>query len=182
MQYGQIVFILFILLLLCYAGMIVMDLMQAKAAQAAEHDNQTEEDIDITDEAETFRPIRVSRDDSKQKQTTAVSDESANDTGHTEEGADSPEKAEDETEEENEEEAESGEEAPTADNGDETTDESEPVSDENLTEQPVHTPGYREAIMTDGIEVEKLLEAINRLALNGTSVLGAIIYSCETME
>lgn len=177
MQYGQIVFILFILLLLYYAGMIVMDLMQAKAAQAAEHDNQTEEDIDITDEAETFRPIRVSRDEPKQKQTAAISD----DTGHTEEGADSQEKAEDETEEENEEEAESGEEAPTADN-EETSDETTTVSDENLTEQPVHTPGYREAIMTDGIEVEKLLEAINRLALDGTSVLGAIIYSCETME
>ena len=44
MQYGQIVFILFIAFLLYYAILIVMDIQKAKAAQLAEQDNHTEEE------------------------------------------------------------------------------------------------------------------------------------------
>lgn len=51
MQYGQIVFLLFMALLFYYAALIVMDIHRAKAAQAAEQDNHSEEDIDISDEA-----------------------------------------------------------------------------------------------------------------------------------
>ena len=51
MQYGQIVFILFIAFLLYYAVLIVMDIQKAKAAQLAEQDNHAEEEIDISDEA-----------------------------------------------------------------------------------------------------------------------------------
>ena len=54
MQYGQIVFILFIAFLLYYAVLIVMDIQKAKAAQLAEQDNHTEEEIDISDEAQPF--------------------------------------------------------------------------------------------------------------------------------
>lgn len=61
MQYGQIVFILFIAFLLYYAVLIVMDIQKAKAAQLAEQDNHTEEEIDISDEAQTFKPIKISR-------------------------------------------------------------------------------------------------------------------------
>ena len=59
MQYGQIVFILFIAFLLYYAVLIVMDIQKAKAAQLAEQDNHTEEEIDISDEAQTFKPIKI---------------------------------------------------------------------------------------------------------------------------
>ena len=38
---------------------------------------------------------------------------------------------------------------------------------------------YREAIMTDGILVENIIQEINRLAETGTSDLGAVIFSCE---
>ena len=41
MQYGQIVFLLFIVLLLYYAVLIVLDIQKTKAAQAAEQDGQT---------------------------------------------------------------------------------------------------------------------------------------------
>ena len=58
MQYGQIVFILFIAFLLYYAVLIVMDIQKAKAAQLAEQDNHAEEEIDISDEAQTFKPIK----------------------------------------------------------------------------------------------------------------------------
>ena len=37
MQYGQIVFLLFIIMALYYAAMIFMDIQRAKAAQNAEH-------------------------------------------------------------------------------------------------------------------------------------------------
>ena len=47
MQYGQIVFLLFIIMALYYAAMIFMDIQRAKAAQNAEQDSQKEEDIDI---------------------------------------------------------------------------------------------------------------------------------------
>ena len=57
MQYGQIVFLLFIVLLLYYAVLIVLDIQKTKAAQAAEQDGQTEEEIDISDEAQTFKPV-----------------------------------------------------------------------------------------------------------------------------
>ena len=48
MQYGQIVFILFILMMCYYAALIVMDIRKEKAARAAEHDLHSEEDIDLS--------------------------------------------------------------------------------------------------------------------------------------
>ena len=68
MQYGQIVFLLFIALLFYYAALIILDIMKAKAAQTAELESQSEEDIDISDEAKTFKPFRISRDEPKQKE------------------------------------------------------------------------------------------------------------------
>ena len=38
-----------------------MDFQRAKAAQNAEQDSQKEEDIDISEEARSFRPIRINR-------------------------------------------------------------------------------------------------------------------------
>ena len=48
-----------------------------------------------------------------------------------------------------------------------------------LPEQPFHRPGYREAIMTDGILVEDIIGAIDRLAETGTCDLGTLIFTCE---
>lgn len=64
MQYGQIVFLLFIVLLFYYAALIVLDIMKSKAAQAAELESQSEEDIDISDEAQTFKPTKINREES----------------------------------------------------------------------------------------------------------------------
>ena len=68
MQYGQIVFLLFIVLLSYYAALIVLDILKAKAVQAVELESQSEEDIDISDEAKTFKPFRISRDEPKQNE------------------------------------------------------------------------------------------------------------------
>ena len=67
MQYGQIVFLLFVAMVFYYAAMIFMDFQRAKAAQNAEQDSHKEEDIDISEEAQSFRPIRVNRDEPESK-------------------------------------------------------------------------------------------------------------------
>ena len=68
MTYGQIISILFVALLCYYAFLIVMDIQRAKAAEAAEQENHVEEDIDIPDEAQSFRPHKVSREEPKKEE------------------------------------------------------------------------------------------------------------------
>lgn len=46
-------------------------------------------------------------------------------------------------------------------------------------EKAFRRPGYREAVMTDGILVDDLIHEIDRLAESGTSDLGLVIYTCE---
>lgn len=130
MQYGQIVFLLFIAFLFYYAVLIVLDIQKAKMAQAAEQENHTEEEIDISDEAQSFKPIKVGREEPSKQQT-----------------GNNPE---------------------TVNNDDK----------EEPGEKRYH-PGYRGAIMTDGILVDNLIEEINRLAETGTSDLGTVIFNCE---
>ena len=130
MQYGQIVFLLFIAFLFYYAVLIVLDIQKAKMAQAAEQENHTEEEIDISVEAQSFKPIKVGREEPSKQQT-----------------GNNPE---------------------TVNNDDK----------EEPGEKRYH-PGYREAIMTDGILVDNLIEEINRLAETGTSDLGTVIFNCE---
>ena len=67
MQYGQIVFFLFVAMVFYYAAMIFMDFQRAKAAQNTEQDSHKEEDIDIS-EARSFRPIRINRDEPESKE------------------------------------------------------------------------------------------------------------------
>ena len=68
MQYGQIVFLLFVAMVFYYAAMIFMDFQRAKAAQNAGQDSNKEEDIDISEEARSFRPIRINRDEPESKE------------------------------------------------------------------------------------------------------------------
>lgn len=127
MQYGQIVFILFVAMTCYYAFLIFTDIRKAQAARNAEKENHTEEEIDISDEAKSFRPTRVSRDEEKKEEAVG--------------------------------------------NG---QSESDP-----LKEKGFRRPGYREAIMTDGILVDDLIHEIDRLAETGTGDLGLVIYTCE---
>ena len=121
MQYGQIVFLLFIALLFYYAALIILDILKAKAAQTAELESQSEEDIDISDEAKTFKPFKISRDEPKQKENKP--EEQANSDSETKSDREQP---------------------------------------ESNSEQPFHRPGFREAIMTDGILVEDLVVEVNK--------------------
>ncbi len=141
MQYGQIVFLLFIALLFYYAALIVLDILKAKAAQAVELESQSEEDIDISDEAKTFKPFRISRDEPKQKEN------------------------EPEEQENSDSETKSDREQP-----------------ESNSEQPFHRPGFREAIMTDGILVEDLVVEVNKMVENGICELGSRLADCENAK
>ena len=136
MQYGQIVFLLFVAMVFYYAAMILMDFQRAKAAQNAEQDSQKEEDIDISEEARSFRPIRINRDE--------------------------PESKEESSEQNNTENPESNNESNNSDGTEKSA---------SKSESSRHV--YREAIMTDGILVENIIQEINRLAETGTSDLGA---------
>lgn len=127
MQYGQIVFILFVAMASYYAFLIFTDIRKAQAAQNAEQESHTEEEIDISDEAKSFHPTTVSRDEEKNEGTSNERQEEA---------------------------------LPDAASG-------------------FRRPGYREAIMTDGILVDDLIHEIDRLAETGTSDLGLVIYTCE---
>ena len=127
MQYGQIVFILFVAMACYYAFLIFTDIRKAQAAQNAEQENHTEEEIDISDEAGNFHPTKVSRDEEKKDE--AVGN------GQSESG--------------------------------------------QQQEKDFRRPGYREAIMTDGILVDDLIHEIDRLAETGSSDLGLVIYTCE---
>ena len=157
MQYGQIVFLLFVAMVFYYAAMIFMDFQRAKTAQNAEQDSHKEEDIDISEvrnvrfilesgnfiiKARSFRPIRINRDE--------------------------PESKEQSSEQSNTENPESNNESNNPDGAEKS---------ESQSESSRHV--YREAIMTDGILVENIIQEINRLAETGTSDLGAVIFSCE---
>lgn len=61
-MYVQIVTILVILMLIYYGVMIALDIQTQKANSAANADINSEQDIDISDEAESFRPTLVSRE------------------------------------------------------------------------------------------------------------------------
>ncbi len=139
MQYGQIVFLLFIVFLLYYTVLIVLDIHKAKMAQAVEQENHSEEEIDISDEAESFKPIKIERDEPQKQQTEDKTEASEDDSANEDDKEGPPEK-------------------------------------------PYHHPGYREAIMTDGILVDNLIEEINRMAETGTSDLGVVIFNCENAK
>jgi len=63
MLYGQIITFLFVILIMYYAGMIVMDLHKAKKMKELEAEKVSESDIDISDEAKNFKTILISRDE-----------------------------------------------------------------------------------------------------------------------
>ena len=111
MTYGQIISILFVALLCYYAFLIVMDIQRAKAAEAAEQDNHVEEDIDISDEAQSFRPHKVSREEPKKEEEKKEDSPSENasensqhdDASPTQSDADTSQEWKEETEDEQEE-------------------------------------------------------------------------------
>ena len=156
-----------VILLLYYATMIALDIQKQKAAKAAELENSSEIDIDISDEARTFKPVMITRDEPQKASSTqqdnnteAVSEQSSETI---------PDNGEDFSQED-------------AVFNERSTSEQEPsfIEESSFMEEPFRRPGYREPVITDGVVVERLLETVNRIAETGESDLGNLIYRCES--
>ena len=122
-----------------------------------------EVDIDISDEAETFKPVMITRDEPQK----ASSDQPDNNTEQSSETV--PDNGEDFSQGD-------------AVFNDRSTSEQEPsfIEESPFMEEPFRRPGYREPVITDGVVVERLLETVNRIAETGESDLGNLIYRCES--
>lgn len=88
MKFGDIFPMLLVLLILYYAAMIAMDLYKAKLEKEAEKEKNTEEDIDISDEAASFQPIQIRRDEPKKPATTSSDDKKSDDKNSDEKKSD----------------------------------------------------------------------------------------------
>lgn len=89
MTYGQVILILFVVLIGYYGFLIFMDIQHLKAAEAAAQENQSEEEIDITDEACSFQPQLVTRDDKKKEEEKKL-EEAGNENASSKSGEDVP--------------------------------------------------------------------------------------------
>lgn len=75
-MYGQVISFLLVLLILYYVVMIMLDIQKDKAAKAAELEKNHEDEIDISDEASTFKPVMISRDEPKKEHSIEMPDTS----------------------------------------------------------------------------------------------------------
>ena len=168
-----------------------------------------EEDVDISDEAQSFRPHKVSREEPKKEEEKKEESEAQSDADASQEGKEESddEKEQSDNSEETSNEAEldtEQDETSSQSSDDETTEEpakeaeSEKPSDEQASEEsnddaydeehsesndhPFCSPSYREAIMTDGILVDDIFKVIDQLAETGECDLDTIIYHCESMR
>ena len=197
MTYGQVILILFVVLIGYYGFLIFMDIQHLKAAEAAAQENQSEEEIDITDEACSFQPQQVTRDDKKKEEEKKL-EEAWNENASSKSGEDVPVSEETSSTENPSSETASQTQTAEPDNADATstsdaTDEDEIEDTSNADAEAVPSeagtsaesnlsPTYREPILTDGILVDDIFKAIDRLAETGECDLGTIIYHCESMR
>ena len=192
-MYGQIISFLFVLLIIYYAVMIFLDIQKAKAEKAAELDKNSEEDIDISDEASTFQPVLITRDEPKKDESGESTDDSKF------EPETHQEVEEDHSEESNpEEEPKHGEKEeprkvyihnPDAMPKPQTTPspstepveslESEHDDKPKESQKPFRGPQYREATMTGGYDIEAILDHVNQVAESGVGPLGSVIYKAR---
>lgn len=205
-MYGQIISFLFLLLILYYAVMIFLDIQKAKAAKAAELEKNNEEEIDISDEASTFKPVMITRDEApKNNSGSATAESNEERKSGCEEKSDKSDKSEPDTPKPDTPKPEppAQEKKPASENSDRPTpeepheekpepakasteehtvqdsaEENSPKSSQS-SEKPFRRPGYREAIMTGYISVDSLINEANKLAETGEWDLGNVIHTCD---
>lgn len=191
-MYGQIISFLFVILIIYYVVMILLDLQKAKAAKAAELEKDSEEEIDISDEANTFKPVLITRDDPNKTSIQETSDDS-----NEEENKETEKKEDKENKEANKDSIPSEERTPSK----ETSISQEPIvskdfellrdaktapENEEESPQPLHNDkpfrreGYREPSMTGFLDIDDLLEQVDHLAETGTGPLAQVIHDCQS--
>ncbi len=192
------------LLILYYVVMILLDIQKAKAAKAAEMEKNPEEEIDISDEANTFQPIVISRDEPKKSQ--GAGQETEEKTGESAGQSKSEDCHQPDTNESDRDKKESPVDKPVQENATPATPAAPPVSPANPTnpdtenrkpesdetgkkdmaednkrqDVPFRREGYREPLMTGGLTVDELLLEVDELVETGTGPLGEIIYECRS--
>lgn len=186
--------------------MIFLDIQKSKAAKAAEHEKNNEEEIDISDEASTFKPVMITRDEPPKNNNEPDSVENNKENITDDEGqSDKPDKSEPDTPksdkpkseppvQEKKPETEKTDlptpEVPHGDNPEhakdstaENTTQDSPEDDSTKSskssDKPFRRPGYREAIMTGYISVDSLIDEANQLAETGEWDLGNVIHTCD---
>ena len=65
MTYGQIITLLFILLILYYAGLVTMDIIAVKRMKASDEAKNEEAEIDISGLVGGFEAVEIKRDNSR---------------------------------------------------------------------------------------------------------------------
>lgn len=189
------------LLILYYVVMILLDIQKAKAAKAAEMEKNPEEEIDISDEANTFQPIVISRDEPKKSQ--VAGQETEEKTGESAGQSKSEDCHQPDTNESDRDKKESPVDKPVQENStpaappanpatptNPDTENRKPESDEtgmkDMAEDnkrqdvPFRREGYREPLMTGGLTVDELLLEVDELVETGSGPLGEIIYECRS--
>lgn len=160
--------------------MIFLDIQKAKAEKAAELEKNCEEDIDISDEASTFQPVLITRDEPKK-------DESEESTDDSNSEPETHQKNEDNNSEQPKPEEESKDEKkaeprkvyihnPDAMPAPQTA--SEQIAPHEAQKQ-FRRPQYREATMTGGYDIDAILNHVNQVAESGVGPLGSVIYKAR---
>lgn len=202
-MYGQIISFLFLILILYYAVMIFLDIQKAKAVKAAELEKNNEEEIDISDEASTFKPVMITRDEAPKNNSGSDSTENRENNKTDNEVKTDDQKSETSKPETPTPEPPAQEKKPASEKSDRPTpevphvekpepakasteermaqdsaEEDSPKSSQSA-EKPFRRPGYREAIMTGYISVDSLINEANKLAETGEWDLGNVIHTCD---
>ncbi len=203
-MYGQIISFLFVILIMYYVVMIILDLQKAKAAKAAELEKNPEEEIDISDEAKTFKPVLISREDPNKATASSKNNGESKQTSESKEDNQGEQQQNKESKKKNDESNNDNSEALTV--GDKSTlaetykDSDKPEAEDNEikqdfassstadkepikptdTEKPFRRAGYREAAMTGGLDVDTLLLEVDHFAETGKGPLGQVILECQS--
>lgn len=192
-MYGQIISFLFVLLIIYYAVMIFLDIQKAKAEKAAELDKNSEEDIDISDEASTFQPVLITRDEPKKDEPGDSTDNSKSEPeihqevegNHSEESYQEEEPKHEEKEEPRKVYIHNPDAMPKPQTKPSpSTEPVEPLESEHddkpkESKKPFRGPQYREATMTGGYDIEAILDHVNQVAESGVGPLGSVIYKAR---
>ncbi len=195
-MYGQIISFLFVILIIYYVVMIFLDLRKAKAAKAAELEKNSEEEIDISDEANTFKPVLITRDDPNK---TPIQETTENPEDSFEDKKKIPEKTEanEITATDKETEASVGSTTPndttqssqkTISKDKEPTEKSDSSKENEEKEaqqplpqdKPFRREGYREAAMTGFLVADDILDYVDRFTETGTGPLAQVILQCHS--
>lgn len=189
--------------------MIFLDIQKVKAVKAAEQEKNNEEEIDISDEASTFKPVMITREETPKNNPKS----SATDNGKEgkENKPDNEVKTENTVEfEPDKQKSENPKPNPPVQQKKPATEKSDRPTPEvrhedkpkpakasaeehkvkspkgedspkspQSAEKPFRRPGYREAIMTGYIYAENLIQEANKLAETGEWDLGNVIHSCD---